>query len=115
MAATDLAWCSATELLALYRSRAASPLEATQAVLRRIESHDGQVNAFAHFAPDAALATARRAEAAIMRGEVMLPLLGIPTTIKDLVLTRTMPTQNGSLTTRGARPEEDAPAAERSA
>ena len=35
-ARTDLADCTATELLALYRSGQASPTEATQAVLARI-------------------------------------------------------------------------------
>ena len=35
--ATDLADCTAADLLALYRSRQASPVEATNAVLGRIE------------------------------------------------------------------------------
>ena len=37
MKPTDLADCTATDLLALYRSRQASPVEATNAVLARIE------------------------------------------------------------------------------
>ena len=36
--ATDLADCTASELLQLYRSRQASPVEATHAVLKRIDA-----------------------------------------------------------------------------
>ena len=56
--ATDLADCSATDLLALYRSGQASPVEATQAVLARIERHNPQLNAFCLVDADAALAAA---------------------------------------------------------
>ena len=43
---TDLADASATDLLALYRSGAASPVEATRAVLARIERLNPVLNAF---------------------------------------------------------------------
>jgi aspartyl-tRNA(Asn)/glutamyl-tRNA(Gln) amidotransferase subunit A len=43
---TQLIDCTATELLALYRAGAASPVEATQAVLQRIERLNPQLNAF---------------------------------------------------------------------
>src|ERR1700710_1886098 len=42
--ATDLADCSATTLLALYRAGTASPVEATRAVLDRIERVDPILN-----------------------------------------------------------------------
>ncbi len=38
MSTTDLTQCTAHELLQLYRTGQASPVEATQAVLSRIES-----------------------------------------------------------------------------
>ena len=60
--ATDLADCSAAELLRLYRSRSASPVEATRAVLSRIEHCNPAVNAFCHLAPESALASARASE-----------------------------------------------------
>ena len=44
--ATDLADCSAHELLTLYRSGEASPVEATKAVLARIDRIDPVLNAF---------------------------------------------------------------------
>jgi len=56
---THLADCTATELLQLYRTRQASPLEATQAVLSRIAKCDKVLNAFCLIDPDSALASAR--------------------------------------------------------
>ena len=61
--ATDLADCTATELLQLYRSRQASPVEATRAVLARIDTLNPVLNAFCHLAPDEALASAQASEA----------------------------------------------------
>ena len=58
MTPTDLAACTATELLALYRSKQASPVEATQAVLARIERLNPALRAFCHIAGDEALARA---------------------------------------------------------
>ena len=61
--ATDLADCSAIELLQLYRSRLASPVEATRAVLARIDQHNPTLNAFCHLAPEEALLSAQASEA----------------------------------------------------
>ena len=63
MTPTDLADCTATDLLALYRSRQASPVEATQAVLARIDRLNPKLLAYCHVAPDEALASARASEA----------------------------------------------------
>ena len=51
----NLADCSATELLKLYRNRDASPVEATRAVLARIERLDPVLNAFCFLAAEEAL------------------------------------------------------------
>jgi aspartyl-tRNA(Asn)/glutamyl-tRNA(Gln) amidotransferase subunit A len=107
---TDLTQCTATELLALYRERAASPLEVVDAVLARIEALDGVLNAFclvaANEARDAAVASAARWR----HGEPVGPLDGVPTAIKDLILTRGWPTIRGSRTVDPDQPwEVDAP------
>ncbi len=108
--ATDLADCSATDLLWLYRSGAASPVEATQAVLMRIERFNPAVNAFCHLAPDAALAAARASEGRWTRGEPCGALDGVPMAIKDLILVAGMPTLRGSRTIDPAGPwDVDAP------
>ncbi len=122
MTATNLADCTATELLALYGSGQASPVEATQAVLARIEALNPALLAFCHLEPQAALAAAQastarwqaaRANAATAAAAVG-PLDGVPTSIKDLILTRGMPTLRGSHTVDANQPwDVDAPAAAR--
>jgi aspartyl-tRNA(Asn)/glutamyl-tRNA(Gln) amidotransferase subunit A len=63
--ATDPALLSAAELLALYRERKLSPVEATKATLARIEKFNPIVNAYIHIDRDGALAAAKESE---MRG-----------------------------------------------
>ncbi|MDE2275818.1 MAG: amidase [Burkholderiales bacterium] len=114
MPATDLADCSATELLALYRSGQASPVEATRAALARIERHNPTLNAYCWVAGDEALASARASEARWQRGAPMGPLDGVPASIKDLILARGWPTLRGSRTVDPAQPwADDAPATAR--
>ncbi|MEO5697571.1 MAG: amidase [Burkholderiaceae bacterium] len=96
MSATDLADCTAVELLAMYRSAQASPVEATQAVLARIERLNPSLLAFCHLAADDALANARQSEARWQRGEPCGALDGVPTSIKDLILVKGWPTLRGS-------------------
>ncbi|HLY57480.1 MAG TPA: amidase family protein [Stellaceae bacterium] len=105
---------SATALAAAYRKRRLSPVEATAAVLARIEALDGKVNAFCHRDPDGALAAARDAEERYRRGEPRSPVDGVPTTVKDLILARNWPTLRGSRTVERHREwAEDAPAVAR--
>src|SRR5262245_8986700 len=79
---TDLTACTATDLLALYRSREASPVEATQAVLARIDRLNPKLLAYCHVAPDDALASARASEARWRKGEPVGALDGVPTSLK---------------------------------
>src|SRR5574337_950011 len=88
----SLADATAAELLRLYRSGQASPVEATRAVLARIAQHNPQLNAYVLVDEDGALANARTSEA---RWQVhrrdrtpVGELDGVPVSIKDLVLTR---------------------------
>lgn len=96
--AADLADQTATELLNLYRSRRASPMEATRAVLARIDRLDSALNAFRLVDHDAALASAEASEARWHKGAPIDILDGIPVSIKDLLLTRGWPTLRGSRT-----------------
>ena len=111
---TDLTQCTATELLAMYADGSASPVEATRAVLDRIEAVNPTINAFAHLAPDEAMAAAAASEIRWQRKEPVGPLDGVPTTIKDLVLTKGWPTLRGSRTVDPDQPwDVDAPATAR--
>ncbi|MGL6112297.1 MAG: amidase [Rubrivivax sp.] len=112
--ATDLADCNATELLQLYRSRSASPVEATRAVLARIDKLNPKLNAFCHVAPEEALLSAQASEARWRSGRPCGVLDGVPTSIKDLILARGWPTLRGSRTVDPKQPwDVDAPATAR--
>jgi len=112
--ATHLADCTATELLALYRSQQASPLEATEAVLSRIEKVDRTLNAFCLIDRDAALAAARASSARWQKGAPQDLLDGVPVSIKDLILTKGWPTLRGSRTIDPKQPwDVDAPSVAR--
>jgi aspartyl-tRNA(Asn)/glutamyl-tRNA(Gln) amidotransferase subunit A len=111
---TPLTFCTATELLALYRSGQASPVEATQAVLQRIARLNPVLNAFCLVDEQAALASAHHSEARWQahrhRGAAVLPMDGVPVSIKDLILTQGWPTLRGSKTVNPDQPwEVDAP------
>lgn len=109
MNSEDLGYLPATELVEMIRTKRISPVEYMQALLARIEAVDPKVNAFAFLAPDRAMEAARAAEAKLMSGERIGRLHGLPVTIKDLAITKDMPTQQGSLIYKDAQPTEDAP------
>lgn len=108
---SDLADLSATELLAGYRRREFSPVEATSAVLARAEALNPKLNAFTLIDRDSAMASARQSEARWTAGSPAGRLDGVPVSIKDLLLTKGWPTLRGSkLTDRNQSWTEDAPA-----
>lgn len=92
---TDLGEMDAEQLHGAFRSGAASPVEAAQAALARIERFNPAVNAFACLTPDLALAAARQSEERWRRGEPRGPLDGVPGTIKELTPVIGIPTRNG--------------------
>ncbi len=91
-----LAFTPATQLAEMIRQKKLSPVELMTALLSRIDALNPRVNAFAYLAGDAAMDAARAAEAALMKNQRIGRLHGIPVTIKDLAITRDMPTQMGS-------------------
>ena len=107
---TDAAMLSATELIAHYRRKDLSPVEATQAVLDRIGRLDGAVNAFCLVDPEHALECARASEDRWRRGAPTGLVDGVPATIKDVVLSKGWPTLRGSRAiARDQAWDEDAP------
>ena len=105
---------SVAELTAAYRSREVSPVEATQASLDAIEAHDGDVNAFVRVEGESALEAARASEKRWAAGEPIGPADGVPTSIKDIFLTRDWPTLRGSaLIDEAGAWTEDAPSVAR--
>ena len=94
----DIAFLSATELLARYRTKALSPVEVMTETLRRLEKYEAAVNAFVLYDPDSALAEARASETRWRRGEPQGLLDGLPIALKDTLLTRGWPRLVGSRT-----------------
>ena len=105
-----LADCTASELVELYRSGQASPVEATHAVLARISELEAKLNAFCIVDAESALASAGASEARWQKNAPVDLLDGVPVSIKDLILTRGWPTLRGSRTIDPKQPWEiDAP------
>jgi aspartyl-tRNA(Asn)/glutamyl-tRNA(Gln) amidotransferase subunit A len=113
MRADELAFLPATELVGAIRDRKLSPVEAVEAVLDRIERLNPRINAFCTVTAESARRESKAAEAAVLRGERLGPLHGVPVSVKDLVLTRGVRTTFGSRIHEGNVPEEDAPLVER--
>ena len=80
----DLAYTTATELAARIRRRDVSPVEVLEATIDRIEARNPGLNALVFLGFEDARAAAREAEAAVMRGEPLGVLHGVPAAIKDL-------------------------------
>ena len=73
MTNTELCYTPATELVRLIRTKALSPVELMRAVLERIERLNPTLNCFCTITADAAMAAAREAEQAVMRGALAGP------------------------------------------
>ncbi|NWF83944.1 MAG: amidase [Bryobacteraceae bacterium] len=109
----DLHWLGIAEASKLLRARVVSPVELTQACLRRVEKLNPKLNAFITLTADAALADARKAEAEIAAGQWRGPLHGIPIAVKDLYDTAGVLTTAASAQYAGRVPKEDAEAVQR--
>jgi aspartyl-tRNA(Asn)/glutamyl-tRNA(Gln) amidotransferase subunit A len=95
------------------RDGSLSPVDLTEAALRRIEAIDGAVRAFVTVTRKRAVEDARRAERELQAGQDRGPLHGIPLALKDLVATRGIRTTASSKVLADSIPDEDAAVTER--
>src|SRR5262249_16869172 len=109
----DLSSMTARELARQVSRRAVSPVEATRRALDRAGAAQGSLNAFTVLFADQALAAAREAEAAVMRGDPLGPLHGVPISVKDLIAVAGAPFTFGSRTMAHNIATDDAPAVTR--
>ncbi len=109
----DLTRKSATELAALIKSRALSPVELLDASLATIVRVNPKLNAIVTLAADQARDAAREAEAAVMRGDTVGALHGLPIGVKDVTPTGGIRTTFGSPLFKDFVPTEDAEAVRR--
>ena len=107
MSDNEVVWTSALDLATRIRQKEISPVEAMAAVLARIEAVNPRLNAFCLVAADQARAAARDAEVAVMKGEPLGQLHGVPVSIKDLIFTRGLRTTGGSRLFADLIPEHD--------
>ncbi len=108
----ELCFLSATELLALYRRRALSPVEVVDAVLWQIERLDPVLRAFITVTAEQARREALEAEYRYAHGE-QRPLLGVPVSIKDVTPVAGVRWTSGSLLWKDRIAREDTPIVER--
>jgi aspartyl-tRNA(Asn)/glutamyl-tRNA(Gln) amidotransferase subunit A len=98
----------AAELARAIRCRRVSPVEATTAVLAHVAAQQPRLNCFITVCAEQALAQARAAEDAVMRGDALGALHGVPFSVKDIVNTRGVATTFGAVPMRDNVPAEDA-------
>ncbi len=109
----QLAFSPAMELRDLIARKQVSPVEVTELYFSRIDRLDSKLNSYLTLTRDEAMASARAAEQAVVRGDALGPLHGLPISIKDLELTKGIRTTGGSLAYKDRVPEEDSIVVER--
>ncbi len=103
---------SAAQLVQQIRETVISPVEVFDQYLQHIADLNPKLNAIVTLATDLK-EQARKAEAAVMRGDDLGPLHGLPVTIKDTIETRGMRSTSGSALRADFIPAVDAPAVAR--
>jgi amidase len=104
---TELCDVSAVELRRLIGRKKVSPLELLDSCLKRIRATDGAINAMVALDEKAARKAARDAENAVMRGDDLGLLHGLPIGVKDLQDTAGLVTTHGSLIYKDHVPKQD--------
>ena len=111
--ATDISYASAIELRQLIDKKEVSVVEVVEHFYSRIEDLNPQLNAYLALCPGEALAAAEEAQYAVQRGDPLGPLHGIPVSIKDLEMTKGIPTTLGSTVFDNRTPDVDSVVVER--
>jgi aspartyl-tRNA(Asn)/glutamyl-tRNA(Gln) amidotransferase subunit A len=109
----EIAFTSAADLAEAVRRKQLSPTEIADALLARVEQVDPQLNAYVYFDPDSVRARARVLEAALMHGDSMGPLHGVPYSVKDLTAVRGIPQTFGLVPMKNHVPDASAAIVER--
>jgi Asp-tRNA(Asn)/Glu-tRNA(Gln) amidotransferase A subunit family amidase len=110
---TDLTLAPAVDMARQIRKKTISPLELAELHLAKIERLNAKLNAFVQVDPDAVHRAAREAEAAIINGQEMGPLHGIPISIKSCIDVAGLRCEAGTRLRAGHVPSSDAPLVER--
>ncbi|MBI2956442.1 MAG: Asp-tRNA(Asn)/Glu-tRNA(Gln) amidotransferase subunit GatA [Acidobacteria bacterium] len=109
----DVATLTIEKVQELLRGRAVTARELAEQHLARIEARNRELGAFLSLCPERALAQAEGIDRKISAGELLPPLAGVPVAIKDVIVTRGVPTTAGSRILENYRPPYDATAVAR--
>ena len=82
---SDLTFLSATQMAEQIRLKRLSPVELVEAHLEKIARLNPRLNAFVQVNPERACHDARLAQDAVLRGEAVGPLHGVPISVKSSV------------------------------
>lgn len=96
------------KIQAMLQNGEISCVELTNKYLKAIEEANGELNAYVTVTPDEALETAKKVDEKIARGEKLLPLEGVPMTLKDNISTNGIETTCCSKILQGYKPIYDA-------
>jgi amidase len=97
-----------SELAPLIKAGEISPVELTEAMLKRVHALNPRLRAYEVVTEELALKQARQAEAEIAAGSYRGELHGIPLAVKDLCFTRGIVSKGGSAVNRDNVPSFDA-------
>jgi aspartyl-tRNA(Asn)/glutamyl-tRNA(Gln) amidotransferase subunit A len=111
--AHEFDYMSASEMRLRVARKDISPVALTQRALTRADDVQPKLNAFFELMPEDAMAAAQAAEDAVMRGDGLGALHGIPLSVKDLIAVGGVRFALGSKTMAENVAAEDAPAVER--
>ena len=100
---------SACEIARRIRAKQVSPVEVARDHLERISRLNPSLNAFVDWQPELVLGQARAAEKAVLRGEELGPLHGVPLSIKSSIDVAGHRCEAGSRLRAGYVADEDAP------
>jgi amidase len=104
----DLHYLSLDEIARRLKARKLSSVEATEALLARIDRLDPRLKSYATLTRERALADAARLDAETAAGRSRGPLHGVPIAVKDLCNTEGVPTAAGMAIHRRHVPAKDA-------
>lgn len=104
---------SAMEMRRRVASRDISPVDLTKRALAKAEATQSTLNAFYLLMPEEAIAAAKAAEDAVMKGDPLGAIHGIPFSAKDLMAVKGVGYASGSVTMKSNVATVDAPAVER--
>lgn len=97
-----------TYLGKLLRDKEISCTELTEKYIKSIEAENKKLNAYVNITAETAMKTAKDVDEKISRGEILLPLEGIPMTLKDNISTKNIETTCCSNILKGYVPIYDA-------